>query len=82
MDILLATARRLVSDLDETRFRGERRRSPSKHRGRLKKHCRSGIRLHRAEYPCNRRGQLTELFRLLAAQNANPAQPKLPDFGN
>src|SRR6266852_8082571 len=51
VDALLATARRPVSDRGETRCRGERRRSSSRHRGHPKKACRNGIMILHTEYP-------------------------------
>src|SRR6266852_2264452 len=66
MDALLATARRPV--FRPWRNALSRRTAPQlleAPRTPQKKHCRSGIKVHHAEYPRNRRwrgGQLTELF--------------------
>ena len=62
MDTLLATARRPVSDRGETRCRGERRRSSSRHRGHPKKALSKRHQGTPRGEPRNRRRQLTELF--------------------
>jgi hypothetical protein len=80
MDALLATARRPVSDRGETRCRGERRRSSSRHHGDQKRRCRSSIMILMRSSPQSPKA-IDGAVSAYLAKCAQIADPEVARFG-